>query len=99
MVIWLSDWLAVYPTWLAIGFVPACMSDQLMARHDAECGMSDILAIPFELGTFSQRTLSQRTFSHYLQQGHLANIQTFYYIYVSFHYKYSCFNKYKAHCM
>ena len=25
--------------------------------------------------TFSQRTLSQRTFSHYLQEGHLANIQ------------------------
>jgi len=25
--------------------------------------------------TFSQRTLSERTFSHYLQGGHLANIQ------------------------
>jgi len=30
-----------------------------------------------ESGTFSQRTLSQRTFSQYLQGGHLANIQNF----------------------
>ena len=31
--------------------------------------------VPDESGTFSQRTLSQRTFSQYLQGGHLANIQ------------------------
>ena len=45
--------------------------------------------------TFSQRTLSQRAFSQYLQGGHLANIQNFDYVYVSFH-KYSCFNKHKT---